>query len=634
MVCLDGETGKVIWSRHMTEEFGVISTFGGRTPSPALDGDQIFLAMVAFGWGDQAQGQHRLFALNKETGELNWSAGTGGRPVDAPYNTPVIANINGVRQVMFGAGDGGVHSFQARTGKHIWSFQASKRGLNSSVVMEGERVFVTHSEENLDTQVMGRVVCLDVSGEAPKEVWRTDGIEAGFASPTLGNGMLYVMDNGGAVHALDVSTGKSQWKKRIDSIGKASLVFADGKLYVPGANGNFLIMRPGAKKAEVLSKVEITEKLGREYTIFGSVAVSDGKVFLQTANKMYCIGDKNAGAVSADPIPEKAAEDVAGKEAAWVQVVPSDVLLRPGEKATFSIRTFDAKGVPVTVTGEPKWNIDQLVIPPPPTAPKGTEGTKAGNLKGQVSDKGVFTAAEGPFQGGAVTATIEVNGKPVVGHARVRVLPNLPWTIDLTKAPAGKPPLTWIGAGGKFAVRETDGAPALLKLSDIDLYHAARTYFGERDMTNYTVEADIKVGEKMLGESRQMPDAGVINSKYALVLLGNHQRCQINVWSGALPTEKSWAGSLNKTIDFKWAPNKWYRYKLRVEPAVTTGGSGGTLVRGKVWKKGDAEPEGWTVELTDTIGGRHGSPGLFAESLVTPAKSDVFFDNIAVTPNK
>jgi hypothetical protein len=91
---------------------------------------------------------------------------------------------------------------------------------------------------------------------------------------------------------------------------------------------------------------------------------------------------------------------------------------------------------------------------------------------------------------------------------------------------------------------------------------------------------------------------------------------------------------LNKTIDFKWAPNTWYRYKLRVEPAVTTGGAGGTLVRGKVWKKGDAEPEGWTVELTDTIGGRHGSPGLFAESLVTPAKSDVFFNNIAVTANK
>jgi outer membrane protein assembly factor BamB len=630
MLCLDGQTGKLIWSRHMTEEFGVISTFGGRTPSPAIDGDQIFLAMVSFGWGDQSQGQHRIFALDKETGELNWSAGTGGRPVDAPYNTPVIANINGVRQVMFAAGDGGVHSFQARTGKHMWSFAASKRGLNASVVVEGQRVFAVHSEENIDTSTMGRVVCLDVSGEKPKEVWRVDGIEAGFATPTIGNGQFYVMDNGGMLHALDVSTGASQWKKRVDRIGKASLVLADGKLYVPGANGNFMILKPGAKKADVLSKVEVTGKLGREYEIFGSVAVSDGKIYLQAANKMYCIGDKSAPATgSADAIPPAPEEDAAGSEPAWVQVVPADVVLRPGEKTTFSIRTFDDKGHPVTVSATPKWNIDQLTMPPPPSAPAGTPPTKAGNLKGEVNAGGVFTAGEGPFQGGAVTALIEVNGKQVQGHARVRVLPNLPWTIDFKNAAMGRPPLTWIGAGGKFAVRETDGAPALLKLSDFDLYHAARTYFGSREMSNYTVEADIKVGEKMLGESRQMPDAGVINSKYALVLLGNHQRCQINVWSGALPTEKSWSGSLNATASYKWEPNTWYRFKLRVDA-----GESSTAVKGKVWKKGDAEPEAWTVQLEDKLANRHGSPGLFAESLVTPAKSDVFYNNIVVTPNK
>ena len=46
LLCLDGDTGKVIWQRQMTEEFGMISTFGGRTPAPTVDEDQLFIAGV------------------------------------------------------------------------------------------------------------------------------------------------------------------------------------------------------------------------------------------------------------------------------------------------------------------------------------------------------------------------------------------------------------------------------------------------------------------------------------------------------------------------------------------------------------------------------------------------------------
>ena len=68
----------------MTEEFGMISTFGGRTPSPAIDEDQVFIAGVAFGWGDNARSGYRVFAFDKKTGELNWTNATGGLPVDSP----------------------------------------------------------------------------------------------------------------------------------------------------------------------------------------------------------------------------------------------------------------------------------------------------------------------------------------------------------------------------------------------------------------------------------------------------------------------------------------------------------------------------------------------------------------------
>src|SRR5947208_742199 len=124
-LCLDANDGNVIWKRQMTEEFGLISTFGGRTPSPAIDEDQIIITGVAFGWGDNARGQHRVFAFNKNNGQLNWTAGTGYIPTDAPQNTPVITVMNGQRLILLATGDGGVHAWNARTGEKVFHFYAS-----------------------------------------------------------------------------------------------------------------------------------------------------------------------------------------------------------------------------------------------------------------------------------------------------------------------------------------------------------------------------------------------------------------------------------------------------------------------------------------------------------------------------
>ena len=304
LLCLDGDTGKVIWKRQMTEELGLISTFGGRTPSPALDpeNDAMYVAGVAFGWGDHARSQFRVFCLDRDTGEVRWSNGTGGIPVDAPYQTPVIHTINGQKLVITGAGDGTVTAFQANTGKKAWSHKVSKRGLNASVVVDEKKghVFACSSEENLEPgQPMGAVVCIDASGGQPKELWKRFGIGVGFSSPALVNDRLYAVDNSGVVWAFDTATGKEHWKKRAGTIGKASVVYGDGKLYIAEANGRFFILKDAGTKADQLSKQDIEEKLGREYSIFGSPAISNGRVYLQAANKTYCIG-KKAEAAAAD----------------------------------------------------------------------------------------------------------------------------------------------------------------------------------------------------------------------------------------------------------------------------------------------------------------------------------------------
>ena len=619
LLCLNGEDGKVVWRRQLFEEFGYISTFGGRTQTPAVDEDQVFLGGVFFGWGDHARGRARMFAFDKKTGRLNWTGHTEGIPNTVGFNTPQFTVVNGVRQVVWGGGDGAVHGFKARTGERLWSFPLSKLGINASTVVAGSRVYACHSEENLDAATLGRVVCLDVGGPKPKEVWRADRVEAGFATPLLHEGRLYVVDNSGTLLCFDADTGSEHWKLKLGTMGRASPVFADGKLYVGEANGRFYVLRPGKTRCEKVSMARLESKKGREYAIYGAPAVANGRIYLPCANTLYCIGGKDAKPTAAS-VPDSN-EPPAGAPAV-VQVVPADVLLKPGQKVKFEVRLFDAAGRPVTQlekAPKPQWSIGQLTL----VLPSGK--SPIGNLKGEVSEDGTFTAAGGPPQGGAVV----VRMGELTGHTRVRVLPPLPWKIDFETAPEGKPPMTWINVGGKFAVAkaESGGGQVLRKLTDIDLYANARAFFGPPDMADYAIETDVTATSKTVGEQTHMPDAGVINSRYCLAMLGNLQKLQIYVWPPALPGENDPTGSLNATVPFAWKAGVKYRLKLEVRPLP----GGKAAVRGKCWPAGEAEPAAWTVALEDPQPNLSGSPGLFAFS---NQKLPIEFDNITVTPNK
>ncbi len=71
--------------------------------------------------------------------------------------------------MVFGAGDGAIYAVQPRTGKTVWKYQASTRGLNATpLVDENGVVYCGHSEQNAaDTTVLGAVFAFNgnVEGE-------------------------------------------------------------------------------------------------------------------------------------------------------------------------------------------------------------------------------------------------------------------------------------------------------------------------------------------------------------------------------------------------------------------------------------------------------------------------------------
>jgi outer membrane protein assembly factor BamB len=602
---LSGKDGRVLWERSLGEDFGLLTTHGGRTVSPLVDGDLVIVSGVTFSWGAHHRGLHRWMAFDKRTGETVWTSAPGARPYDTTYAAPVIAEVGGTRLLIQGASDGWVHAVKPQTGEPVWKIEVSKRGLNTGVVVHGSDAIITHSEENLDSNEMGLMAALDASLKGELKMsqlkWKVYGWQGGFSSPVLDGDRLYQVDNGANLAAFDVNTGKQLWLQNLGTIQKASPVFADGKLYVGTENGKFFIIEPSATGAKILDE----DQLGTEQqpeTVIASVAVSDGRVFLVTDSNLYCIGRKQAPPKSG-PQPPWLSRAPAGPEAVrHVQVVPAELTLRPGESAEFRVHLFDEQGR-LTVTSSVAWSLDHL---------KGSVSGSEKTFRGvRETHAGRFTAApEAAVQTGEVRATIG----GVTGAARVRVIPPLPWEENFDAMELNTFPQHWTNTGMKFITRDVEGKRVLVKTTEgSSLLSRARAFMGPADLHDYTVEADILATTKR----RQVGDAGVVAQRYSLTLFGNAQKLELTPWQPETQRVAS--------VPFEWKTDAWYRVKLRVENLP----GGQVRARGKVWPAGQPEPDAWTVERTDPVGNRQGSPGIFGSAL-----AEIYFDNLKVYANR
>jgi outer membrane protein assembly factor BamB len=599
--CLEGETGKLVWDRHLHQEFGTITTYGGRTNIPFVFEDTVLISAVVVGWGDEpkwgglARPAHRFMAFDKATGELRWMNGTSISPYDTTYSTPTVMPLGGQQAIVFGSGDGQMWALQARTGKPIWNLPLSRMGINiSPLVTPDGRVFISHSEENEFGNTMGTVIAIDgkQSGNLTgKELWRKLEVMAGKSSPILVDERLYVIDDRAKLYVYDAKTGDQIDFKKLGTASRSTPLYADGKIYYCDNGGRWFILKPTEDGVEIIHKLRLPD-----VDVDGSPIVSHGRIYVPTSGALYCIANPDVKP-EADPIPPGPKEDpVTDQKPAQVQVVPYDILLSPGGKHVFKVRLYNAKGQLVKADGAtPTFTLDG---------------------PGAISPDGTYTA---PSENAHQNALVVCKVGDLTGSARVRITPPLPWKWDFN---ADKDvPLTWIGGRVRYVIRETDGERFIAKRSvlptprnpDNKLGTRSIMFMGPTDLANYTIQGDIKLPE----ENGKISDVGLINSGYFMTIRGESGKLRIDSWP-------SHDFRTHQMIDTDIEPNTWYTMKLTVVPEGST-----TVVRGKLWKRGEAEPEEWTVEMVDKAPNLSGSPGLYGHA----SDAEIYLDNLQVTPN-
>ncbi|MBW3542708.1 MAG: PQQ-binding-like beta-propeller repeat protein [Planctomycetes bacterium] len=437
-LCLDGETGKLQWSHSLGEEYGMLDTYGGRTNFPIVHEDLVIISGVVIGWGEMAKPAHRFIAFDKRNGQAVWYNGTRLLPDDTTYSSPVLAVVDGQSALVFASGDGALHAFQTRTGKPLWKYEASQRGINTTPVIAHDLglAICGHSEENVTGTEMGALFAVDL--HTGKEVWRNTEWYVGKSSPLYVDGRIYAAEDGGTLLVADAKTGEKIAEQKLRGPMRSSPLYADGKIYLMTENGIWWVFRPTSEGLEQVVKPQ-RMNAGEAH---GSLIVSHGRMYIPTTEAMYCVG-KEGQTPQADPIPEQPVEAPLGENdpPALVQVVPVEVLMKPGQRQEFAVRLYNERGQWLnTLTAEEcELSIEGPGDVKAYTVEKAFEYDD-GSTKREKVRVWKYTAPPDK-QHSAVLVTARAG--ELTGSARIRVIPTLPWDFDFDN---GEVPITWVGA--------------------------------------------------------------------------------------------------------------------------------------------------------------------------------------------
>ena len=627
--------GKMLWQHSLMEALGRMTFPNGRTATPVVDRDLVITRGIMANWGAQGPPWDRFYGFDKKTGELAWAAKPGGRPKDSCFSSPALGWLDGKRVFYATTGDGSVVCANARTGEAIWQVPLFKAGINASVVVYNDEIAAAIYGTPYEP---GQMVGFKIPNVQPKdanpvvierkqvELW-SQKITTSTSSPILVGDTIYVVAEKGELHSVNIVTGRENWKIKLGIEQRnASPLFADGKIYLPmlenpageggaakggtGTHGAFYVIKPGKNEAKILSHAVLDGRC------FATPSIYNGKVYVQTTKKLYCFGQAGRSRGLAKP-PLAKRWPKAG-QATRLQIVPSEIVLAPGQAVSFRTRKLDANGFLVEEVDGSTLKWESYI---PPTAKVKARMKASFNDRGQiVADKKMISSA------GAFRATLG----GLTGVIRGRVLPAPPLSEDfegfkLTEdslvddgVKFAYPPLPWIGARFKFEVRERDGSNVLRKTIDNKRLQRATVFIGEQGMSNYTLQADVLTD----GRRRKMSDVGIINQRYYIVLKGNEQKLEINSNLDRIRVPER-----GSPPNYRWKANTWQTIKARIDVA----GDGSGMIRAKVWPRAEAEPESWTLEFKHNNAHKSGSPGLFGFS---PQEMPVYIDNVKVTPNR
>ncbi len=274
VACFEARSGEMLWSRNILDEFGGENLQWALAESVLIDGDHV----ICCPGGDGAS----MVALDKQTGETVWKAEGIGQP--AGYASPTMVEHQGLRMILTMTAKALI-GVNADTGELLFRHPHTTE-YDVNVLMP-----IFHDGHVLISSGYGsgsQMLKIDVAGRQATVtgVWQSGELDNQHGGVVLVDGYLYGAAHnrhGGGWICLDFFSGQMQYAEQ--GVGKGSLTYAEGMLYVLSEKGTAGLVEATPDGHQVISQFKIPT--AGDGPSWAHPVVCGGRLYIRHGDVLY-----------------------------------------------------------------------------------------------------------------------------------------------------------------------------------------------------------------------------------------------------------------------------------------------------------------------------------------------------------
>jgi outer membrane protein assembly factor BamB len=243
-----------------------------------------------------------FIALDAKTGALLWeNAMPGDKIFHGTWSNPTYGVVKGRPQVIFPGGDGWMYSFEPKTGKLLWKFNANPAGSKyilggrgtaneviATAVLHDDKLYFGVGQDPEHGEGVGNFWCIDATKEGDITgtgvVWHRGGndFRRTISTVAISDGIVYAADLSGFLYALDAKTGQHHWTHDMLAAVWGSPFVADGRVYLGDEDGDVEVLKAGKTK-QVLGSYNLG------ISVYSTPVAKDGVLFILARNRLFAL---------------------------------------------------------------------------------------------------------------------------------------------------------------------------------------------------------------------------------------------------------------------------------------------------------------------------------------------------------
>jgi len=298
LFCLESATGRVVWQKNYTRDYGVPVPLYGCSSAPLADGDRL-IALVG-GTGQT------VVAFDRHTGKELWKTLDSAEP---GYGAPIPCTLAGRRQILAWYSEG-IAGLDPGTGKAFWNIpHHAHAGMSiSTPAVSGDRVAISSQYEGammLEFKAGAAepsVLWKASTGGAPERTWKKSGLNTTLSTVLLLDGHVYGVSLYGEFSCLNGDTGERVWTTlEPPSGGKVPrerwcsvfMVTHRDRVFIFNEKGDLILARLTPKGYEEIGRTHVLDpdmasSGGGRKVIWAHPAFANRRIYARSNREIVC----------------------------------------------------------------------------------------------------------------------------------------------------------------------------------------------------------------------------------------------------------------------------------------------------------------------------------------------------------